>query len=214
MLSLARGSTPPVHTTLRLVDHASTSAGNSNRDSGRRAPVSGCASGPSQGRRLFRRWCRGRRHRVEQYLRVSRRHDVDAERRRLLKYGTAGIVSATLGGINLLGLQSGSSGSSDDHGLDVGHLSDRVGPCFNNSPLGPRFIQPLFIPPAVPPTRVDGTDDIYDIWESRGETVIATVPAGRKPFGVDVSVTVGEPRVWVTSFGTNTVSVIDARQPI
>jgi spore coat protein A len=108
---------------------------------------------------------------VEQYLRRARNdRQVDADRRRLVKYGTAGLVSASLGGVSLWGLQSGSS--NDHHGFDVGQLSDRLGPCFNNSPQGPPFTQPLPIPPALPPTRVEGTDDIFDIWESRGETEI------------------------------------------
>jgi hypothetical protein len=97
---------------------------------------------------------------VEQYLRLARRREVDADRRRLVKYGTAGLVSASLGGVSLWGLQSGSSGSSDHHGFDEGQLSDRLEPCFNNSPLGRPFTQPLVIPPALTPTRVDGGDDI------------------------------------------------------
>jgi spore coat protein A, manganese oxidase len=100
---------------------------------------------------------------------------IDRERRLVVKYGTAGLLSAGFGGIGIL--QSGSSGSSG--GFDIGQLSDNVGPCFNNSPLARRFAQPLFIPPAIPPTRVVGTDDIYDIWESRGETVI--VPGFKTP---------------------------------
>ena len=117
---------------------------------------------------------------VEQYLRRARNdREVDTDRRRLVTYGTAGLVSASLGGVSLWGLQSGSSGSADHHGFDIGQLSDRLGPCFNNSPLGPPFTQPLVIPPAIPPTRVDGGDDIYDIWESRGETEI--VPGFRTP---------------------------------
>jgi FtsP/CotA-like multicopper oxidase with cupredoxin domain len=51
-------------------------------------------------------------------------------------------------------------------------LSDRVGPCFNNSPQGRPFTQLLPIPPVISPTQVVGTDEIYDIWESRGEAVI------------------------------------------
>jgi hypothetical protein len=45
---------------------------------------------------------------VEQYLRRARNdRQVDADRRRLVKYGTAGLVSASLGGVSLWGLQSG-----------------------------------------------------------------------------------------------------------
>jgi spore coat protein A len=110
---------------------------------------------------------------VERFVRKHRRreHDVDADRRLLLKYGTAGLLSAGLGGAHIWGLQSGFS-DSHEHGFDIGQLSDKVGPCFDNSPIGRPFTQPLTIPPAIPPTRVVGTDDIYDIWESRGETVI------------------------------------------
>src|SRR5918998_420439 len=95
---------------------------------------------------------------LEHYLRRARNGEVDTDRRRLVKYGTAGLVSASLGGVSLWGLQSG-SGSSDHHDFDIGQLSDRVGPCFNNSPLGRPFTQPLVIPPALTPTRVDGGDD-------------------------------------------------------
>jgi spore coat protein A, manganese oxidase len=107
-------------------------------------------------------------------LALRRRHQPphDPERRKLFKYGGAGLLSASFGGLSLLQLQSDSSGSSPADTLDEGQLSDRVDPCFNNSPIGPPFTQPLQIPPALRPTQVLGTDDIYDIWESRGETVI------------------------------------------
>ena len=82
-----------------------------------------------------------------------------------------------LGGTSIW--QSG-SGSSGEGAFDVGQLSDRVGPCFNNSPFAPPFTQPLFIPQAIPPTRTAAGEDIYDIWESRGETVI--VPGYKTPF--------------------------------
>jgi hypothetical protein len=95
--------------------------------------------------------------------------DVDRDRRLLMTYGTAGLLSAGLGGVRIW--QSG-SGSSGDSVFDIGQLRDKVGPCFNNSPLGPPFTQPLFIPPAIPPSRVTATADIYDISEARGEAII------------------------------------------
>lgn len=102
--------------------------------------------------------------------------EVDRERRLLVKCGTAGLLSAGFGGI---GVWHADSGTTGDPGFDVGQLSDNVGPCFNNSPLARPFQRPLFIPPAVPPSRVLGSDDIYDIWESRGE--IEIVPGYRTP---------------------------------
>ena len=99
----------------------------------------------------------------------------DPARRQLFKYGGASVVSASLGGVSLIGLQSGSgSGTSDSSsgGFDEGQLSDRLSPCFNNSPIAPPFRQPLPIPPVLRPQRTEGTADVYDIWESRGETVI------------------------------------------
>jgi spore coat protein A len=95
--------------------------------------------------------------------------EVDQGRRLLVKCGAAGLVSAGLGGITVWNSEPGTSDMAE---FDAGLLSDRIDPCLNNSPLGPPFTQHLPIPPAIPPSRVVDTDDIYDIWESRGETVI------------------------------------------
>jgi DNA-binding beta-propeller fold protein YncE len=42
--------------------------------------------------------------------------------------------------------------------------------------------------------------------------VLATVPVGRSPFGVTVSISLSGINVWVASFGTDTVSIIDPKQ--
>jgi DNA-binding beta-propeller fold protein YncE len=42
--------------------------------------------------------------------------------------------------------------------------------------------------------------------------VLATVPVGKNPFRLAISVTLGLSRVWVTNVTSNNLAVIDARQ--
>jgi YVTN family beta-propeller protein len=62
-------------------------------------------------------------------------------------------------------------------------------------------------------TANSGADTVTALRPSDGQ-VVATVAVGRKPFGLEVTSVLGIKRVWVTSFGSNTVSVIDPRRVI
>jgi len=149
------------------------SATHSERTPARSRSVIFVAAAVISGAVLFMLERRARRGRRARKTSASDQPD----RRLFLKFGAAGIASASLsravwsfpedGAMS----QSG-SGSGAVNRFDPGQLSDRIQPCFNNSPFARPFTQPLPIPPAIPPSRVVGTDDIYDIWESRGETVI------------------------------------------
>jgi spore coat protein A len=56
---------------------------------------------------------------------------------------------------------------------DPGTLRDHISPCFNNSPVGPRFTQPLPIPPTAQAVNApDAGEDTYVIQEQRGVTQI------------------------------------------
>jgi spore coat protein A len=56
---------------------------------------------------------------------------------------------------------------------DPGALRDHISPCFNNSPVGRKFTQPLPIPPAKQVVNVpDATADTYVITEKRAEAQI------------------------------------------
>ncbi|MCU1386101.1 MAG: Bilirubin oxidase [Acidobacteria bacterium] len=95
-------------------------------------------------------------------------------RRSFIKYGMSGLAAVGTGQILW---RYGSAGAIDDVSTADG-LSDRISPCFNNSPQGPPFTQPLPIPPALDPIP-DATTDLYVISETRSETEI--VPGFRTP---------------------------------
>ena len=82
-------------------------------------------------------------------------------RRRVLVAGAATIGAGALGAWR-------ASAAVPDASL----LSDRIDPCFVNSPLGPPFTQPLPIPPALPPAARSVGADIYQLSEAQSETQI------------------------------------------
>src|SRR3954465_5310286 len=104
---------------------------------------------------------------------------IDHDRRRLLRYGTAGVVATGVGGVSLWRMQS--TPAADTTLSTASLLSDNIAPCFNNSPLGRPFTQPLPIPPTLNPIPAvpQATTDVYVISETRGETEI--VPGIRTP---------------------------------
>jgi spore coat protein A, manganese oxidase len=104
---------------------------------------------------------------------------IDHDRRRLIRYGTAGVVATGVGGVSLWRMQS--TPAADTTLSTASLLSDNIAPCFDNSPLGPPFTQPLPIPPALNPipSVPQATTDVYVISEMRGETEI--VPGIRTP---------------------------------
>lgn len=90
-----------------------------------------------------------------------------ADRRAFIKYGTAGLVAAGVG--QTVWRYRPVWATSDQSTADL--LSDRIDPCFNDSPQGRPFTQPLPIPPALDPIP-EGTTDVYVISETRSETEI------------------------------------------
>jgi FtsP/CotA-like multicopper oxidase with cupredoxin domain len=57
--------------------------------------------------------------------------------------------------------------------FDPSRLEDRIDPCFNNSPVGRPFMQPMPIPPTANPVpSPDAGTDTYVITEKRGEAQI------------------------------------------
>src|SRR4051812_16909356 len=57
--------------------------------------------------------------------------------------------------------------------FDPSQLEDRIAPCFNNSPVGRPFTQPMPIPPTANPVpSPDAGTDTYVITEKRGEAQI------------------------------------------
>jgi spore coat protein A, manganese oxidase len=90
-----------------------------------------------------------------------------ADRRTFVKYGTAGVVAAGIG--HTLIRYKPVWATLEMSSADL--LSDRIDPCFNNSPQGRPFTQPLPIPPALDPIP-EATADVYQISEVRSETEI------------------------------------------
>src|SRR5215208_8257979 len=94
-----------------------------------------------------------------------------ATRRQMLKYGAGGAVMLGLGGLGAFRAR----GDVRDASL----FRDHVSPCFNNSPVGPPFTQPLPIPPILRPSQQTATADVYEMVEREGVTQI--VPGGNTP---------------------------------
>ena len=92
-------------------------------------------------------------------------------RRVFLKYG-AGTAAA-------LGLAGAGAwrASADVAGASL--LRDHVSPCFDDSPVGPPFTQPLPIPPALAPVAQRPGVDVYRLSERKG--VAEIVPGVRTP---------------------------------
>ena len=90
--------------------------------------------------------------------------DSSFTRRRLLKYGTVGVAS--LG----FGLNGAWRAGAEDSSFD--QLRDVIDPCFDESPVGPAFLQDLVIPPALGPSTQTAGADVYKIEERRGTAEI------------------------------------------
>jgi hypothetical protein len=90
-----------------------------------------------------------------------------SDRRSFIKYGAAGLLAAGTGHT----VWRYKSVSATDTTSTAGVLSDKIDPCFNNSPVGRPFAQPLTIPPALNPIP-QVTADTYVISETRSQTEI------------------------------------------
>ncbi|MDQ1672481.1 MAG: hypothetical protein QOC98_1043 [Frankiaceae bacterium] len=84
-------------------------------------------------------------------------------RRTILRAGAAGAAALAASGVSI---QRSRADSADNSAL-----RDRISPCFNDSPLGPPFTQPLPIPPPAPAVAQAGVD-VFDITEKEGVTQI------------------------------------------
>jgi spore coat protein A, manganese oxidase len=85
-------------------------------------------------------------------------------RRDFLKYSGAGIVGAGLAQGFLTRALSDTSSP-----IDKGALSDKIDPCFNNSPVAPPFSTPLPIAPAIGNNQGGAVVQAIQLAEQRGE---------------------------------------------
>src|SRR3954464_2102498 len=70
-------------------------------------------------------------------------------------------------------VSAGVSGASALQDADPNTLRDKIDPCFNNSPVGRPFTQPMPIPPTASPVpNPDAAEDTYVLREQRGEAQI------------------------------------------
>lgn len=107
-------------------------------------------------------------------VRLGERWRWPPDRRAFITYGAAGVVGA--GVAHTVWRNRTVDATNEMSTAEL--LSDRIDPCFNDSPQGPPFTQPLPIPPALDPIP-EGTTDVYLITQSRSETEI--VPGFRTP---------------------------------
>ena len=95
----------------------------------------------------------------------------------LVALAMAPVAAQTLQDLTGLGSADQRQGLMD---LDPNSLEDQVGPCENNSPVGPKFTQPLPIPPTKNVVNVpDATTDVYVIEERSSSAQI--VPGKTTP---------------------------------
>jgi spore coat protein A, manganese oxidase len=92
-------------------------------------------------------------------------------RRVFLKYGAGTAAALGLAGVGAWRARADVAGAS--------LLRDRVDPCFDNSPVGPPFTQPLPIPPALPPAAQTADADVFQLSERKG--VAQIVPGVNTP---------------------------------
>jgi FtsP/CotA-like multicopper oxidase with cupredoxin domain len=92
-------------------------------------------------------------------------------RRVFLKYGAATAAAFGLAGAGAW------RASADVPGASL--LRDHVSPCFDGSPVGPPFTQPLPIPPKLPPVAQGAGVDVYQLSERKG--VAQIVPGVQTP---------------------------------
>jgi spore coat protein A, manganese oxidase len=92
-------------------------------------------------------------------------------RRVFLKYGAGTAAALGLAGVGAWRARADVAGAS--------LLRDRVSPCFNDSPVGPPFTQPLPIPPALTPVAQQAGVDVYQLSERKG--VAQIVPGVQTP---------------------------------
>jgi spore coat protein A, manganese oxidase len=97
--------------------------------------------------------------------------DAYTTRRAFLKYGAGATVALGLAGAGAWRARADVAGAS--------LLRDRISPCFDNSPVGPPFTQPLPIPPALVPVAQRPGVDVYQLTEKRGTAQI--VPGVETP---------------------------------
>jgi spore coat protein A, manganese oxidase len=83
------------------------------------------------------------------------------------------VAAAVLTAVAPLAYTISGSGSASGFAADFSDLRDHVSPCFNDSPVGPAFTQPLPIPPAKQAVNSpDAGQDTYVIDERRSQAQI------------------------------------------
>jgi spore coat protein A len=92
-------------------------------------------------------------------------------RRVFLKYGAATATAFGLAGVGAWRARADVPGAS--------LLRDHVSPCFDDSPVGPPFAQPLPIPPKLAPVAQGAGVDVYQLSERKG--VAQIVPGVQTP---------------------------------
>jgi spore coat protein A, manganese oxidase len=92
--------------------------------------------------------------------------DSRTTRRAFLKYGAGTAAALGLAGAGAWRARADVAGASV--------LRDRVSPCFDDSPVGPPFTQPLPIPPALAPVAQHPGVDVYRLAERKGVAEIVS----------------------------------------